>query len=91
MWRAYTPWPGITCMTESDKKYKNLQMSPPPMVTTCETLSFKKIGRGLLLANEHGAIQIDLIQEEGRTAITGQEFIQGFPESISQIPLKKMS
>ncbi len=91
MWRAYTPWPGITCMTESGKKYKLLRMFPSPIATTCETLSFKVIGKGLLLVNEQGAIQIDVLQEEGRLPITGEEFARNLPESILQIPLKKMS
>ncbi|MBT4277209.1 methionyl-tRNA formyltransferase [Candidatus Falkowbacteria bacterium] len=78
--RAYRPWPGTWCYTDSSKKIKIIKATINE--TESKNKNFGKIinspanGKMIVLCKK-GSLVIEELQLEGKNKITGEEFLRG--------------
>ena len=86
--RAFAPWPGLFTHW-GGKTLKVLQAfaaegresaaSVPGQVVAAEA------GRQMYVSTADGLLALERVQLEGRRAVTGEEFLRGYPDSIGDI------
>ena len=83
--RAFDPWPGLNTgwegrmlklLTVNVLPDQGAPSAPPGQVLSCES------HKGISVATGAGTLSLQRIQLEGRRAISGEEFLRGYPEIV---------
>lgn len=83
--RAYAPWPGLYTRWEG-KTLKLLSVAAlpdcPTGATTPGRVMAAERGKGICVVTGQGTLDLELVQLEGRRAVTGEEFLRGHSEIL---------
>ncbi len=83
--RAYAPWPGLYTRWEG-KTLKLLSVTALPNHPVGAVAPGRVIaaegGKGIYAVTGQGILDLDLVQLEGRRAVSGEEFLRGHPEIL---------
>ena len=83
--RAYDPWPGLYTQWQ-DKTLKLLEIEPSADFSTAEAAPGQVVaiggGQGIYVVTGNGVLALNRVQLEGRRAVTGEEFLRGYPEFL---------
>ena len=83
--RAYAPWPGLYAQWEG-KTLKLLSVTALPDHPTGAASPGRVIaaegGKGIYAVTGQGTLDLELVQLEGRRAVSGEEFLRGYPEIL---------
>lgn len=86
--RAFSPWPGLFTSWEG-KALKVLQASAArdrgPAEAAPGQVAAMNSGRQMLASTGDGLLTLEKVQLEGRRAVSGEEFLRGYPEVIGAI------
>ena len=85
--RALTPWPGSSVKLESGEKIKILRAKLRGDLESKKATLFEKNGM-LLLGLAKGALELMLLQHEGKKAVSAAEFLNGLKGKNISLPLK---
>ncbi len=81
--RAYTPWPGLYTRWEG-KTLKLLGVTAFPAYRTGAAVPGQVItavsGNGIHVVTGRGVLALERVQLEGRRAVSGEEFLRGYPD-----------
>ena len=83
--RAFDPWPGLyTRWQGKTLKLTDISVHPEESTAVAAPGSVKAIGtgRGLYVVTGNGMLALNRVQLEGRRAVTGEEFLRGYPEIL---------
>lgn len=75
--RAFTPWPGIY-MVYKGKRLKILKARPVQKAQSIKPGTFSTQDKKLLIGTKEGVLELITLQPEGKTAISADDFINGF-------------
>ncbi len=86
--RAFAPWPGL--YTEWQGKMVKLLETGPLPTNASDGISAGRVvadadGAGLSVATGRGMLLLRRLQMEGRRAVSGDEFLRGYPEFVGSI------
>ena len=83
--RAFDPWPGLYTQWQG-KTLKLMDISVHPENRTGSiapgTVVAVGSGRGLYVTTGEGVLALNSVQLEGRRAVTGEEFLRGYPDIV---------
>lgn len=84
-WRGYDPWPGLYT-TWGGRMLKLLEVAVLPDAATGGVEPGVVVaggwGKGLYIVTGDGILAGNLVQLEGRRAITGEELLRGYPDIV---------
>jgi methionyl-tRNA formyltransferase len=88
--RAYDPWPGVTFQL-GDKAFKVLKahlVSEGHSSATPGSLTPSREGGLLLHCGNDTALSLDLVQLEGKKAVSGRDFLNGWSQPLPSLTQK---
>lgn len=81
--RAFSPWPGLFTVWEG-RTLKLVSVSVASEAGKGSAVPGTVVpldsGKGLAVATAHGMLALDRVQLEGKRAVSGEEFLRGYPE-----------
>ena len=84
--RAYNPWPGLWTTINKDGRSLRLKILVLSLVSApVATPGLVAVGSaGFIVGTKSGAVQLDLVQVEGKKPISGQDFMMGYSTLVGQ-------
>ena len=85
--RAYYPWPGIHIYTDDHIRLKIIKLTPIDTFVECAQLSFDT-GK-LLLGTQDGTLHLEVVQLDGKKAVSDKDFINTLKSKKVSITLDR--